>query len=109
MQVPINGAHMCSYLSPQNELQLQDLDEFDAQLQFKDAQRGRSSVVMWMEVLWMAGEPRLETVPVSFIEFCRLVPYMRKGITPVLKWKPYKQGTGYFVKPVNLDDKGEES
>lgn len=109
MQVPIKGAHMCSYLSPQSELQLQDLDEFDAQLQFNSgARRGRSSVVMWMDVLWMSGLPQLKTVPVSLIEFCRLVPYMRKGITPVLKWRPYKQGAGYFVKPVNLHGEEEE-
>ena len=63
---------------------------------------------MWMDVLWMSGLPQLKTVPVSLIEFCRLVPYMRKGITPVLKWRPYKQGTGYFVKPVNLHGEEEE-
>ena len=108
MQVPIKGMVMRSYLAPWDELQLQELGEFDAQLQFKDARRGRSSVVMWMDVLWMSGLPQLKTVPVSLIEFCRLVPYMRKGITPVLKWKPYKQGTGYFVKPVDLYDEEEE-
>lgn len=108
MQVPIKGMVMRSYLAPWDELQLQELGEFDAQLQFKEAARGRSSVVMWMDVLWMSGLPQLKTVPVSLIEFCRLVPYMRKGITPVLKWRPYKQGTGYFVKPVNLHGEEEE-
>lgn len=101
MMVPVKNNKMDTWIWAPGEMPMREVPPFKAVLLFSHTRRGRSAIVCYFQVKG-APEGIPKEVPVSFTVMEKLIPQMEGGMTELLTWVPYKQGTSYFVKPEGM-------